>query len=441
MKHVPTVVLVGRMNVGKSTLFNRLSSSIKSMTLDYHGVTRDVIRDIVTWRDRSFELIDTGGLSCLTAHKTTDQLLHKVWEQVWNVVKSADVIVMVTDASIGLTPEDREIMRQLRRWSKEHIIIAANKSDNRESEEHIHEFKSLGGTAICSVSAEHSRGMNDLLDEIVTALPAGKAVAEKPRYRVVILGRPNVGKSSLMNHVVRQERSIVFDMPGTTREAVGQPIMFYKEHIMITDTPGLRRKSTIDETIEQNMAHSSLQALTDNDIVVLVVDGTEGALVDQDIKLGCYAFVERHKALIVVINKDDLVDEDTRKSLLTDLDKYRHFLKKVPVKTISCETGKNVGTILPLIQEVWERHSQTFSPATIFHLFMREMEQRPLIRNEQRLLVFHVEQVSTAPITFRLSVNEPSWFGASQLAFFENILRKNYDLIGVPVRFFVRKNK
>jgi GTP-binding protein len=208
---------------------------------------------------------------------------------------------------------------------------------------------------------------------------------------------------------------------------------------MITDTPGLRRKSAITAEIEENMAHSSLEALSDADIVVLVVDGTEGSLVDQDIKLGFYAFTERHKALIIVINKDDITTDEMRQSLATDFDQYQHLIKKIPVRTISCITGKNVGTILPLIKEVWQRHSQTLSNSSVYHLFMRELEKRPLIRNEQRLIVFDVKQVASAPISFRLAVNEPAWFGPSQLTFFENLLRKQYDLVGVPIKFFVRK--
>jgi GTP-binding protein len=439
MSRFPSVVIVGRMNVGKSTLFNRLSSSVKSMTLNYHGVTRDLIRDTVNWQGRSFELIDTAGVMAGLRVKAPDELTMKIWEKAWSAVQASDLVMFMGDGTVGVTQEDREIIRQLHRLHKK-MIVVVNKSDVHGVEQQLFEFTHLGSEATILLSAEHGKGIDDLLDAILAALPEKKAYeAVESKYKVVILGRPNVGKSSLMNHLVRADRSIVCDMPGTTREAVSQSIVISQEHIMVTDTPGMRRKSTISEELEENMVYSSLQALTDADIVLLVIDGSEGTMVDQDLKLGFYAFTERYKSLIILINKADLIDEDREASLSERCEEYRYLLDKVPHKKISCVTGKNVGMVLPLVEEVWQRSQQKFDTALIYHLFAQELEKRPLMRNGQRLLVHDIRQVGKNSIIFRMTVNESAWFGASQLQFFENILRKKYDLRGVAVKFIVRK--
>lgn len=436
MKRMPIVALVGRMNVGKSTLFNRLSSDIKSITLDYAGVTRDVIRDTVTWADRSFELVDTGGLQF---KRLKDPLQQKVQEKALAAVAEADVIVFVVDGTVGVLAEDRDIMRELNALRKP-VIVAVNKSDVRGTEEAHFEFKSLGGVELITLSAEHGRGIGEFLEMVLKHLPErGSRDVKEARYRVMLLGRPNVGKSSLMNQLVHYERSITFDQPGTTREAISAPVIFNKEHIILTDTPGLRRKSSVSGELEGEMVHSALQALTETDIVLLVIDGSQGGLVDQELKLGFYAFTERYKALIIVVNKYDLMTEEHKLALEDSFSQYKHLIDKVPVLKTSCLTGWHVGKLLPIINEVWERHSMQLPQQELQHLFISELERKPLMRNEQRLTVHKVKQVATAPITIGLAVNEPVWFSTAQLGFFENLLRKKYRLIGAPVKFVVRK--
>lgn len=438
-KQLPTVVIVGRMNVGKSTLFNRLSQSIKSITLDYEGVTRDVISDEISWSGRSFRITDTGGVSL---RKTTDPILQEVRARALEMVDKAAVIMFVVDGKTGLLPEDREISKLLHKSGKP-VILAVNKVDSSASQEFIHEFERLGHTKTVYISAQHGKNIADLLQDLVAALPAQgpELDEEEPRYRVVLLGKPNVGKSSLMNLLLKQERSIVSDQAGTTREAISEKVTVHQEDILITDTPGVRRSKAIDEQLEELMVKSAFRAMDRANIVLLLVDSSEGRLSDQELKLAFYAFKQEHKALIIVYNKQDLVDERIKEDLEFRNSEYEFFLKKVAQISISCKDGKNVGKLFPLIQKVWERHSQQFSDQDLTILFKNALQQRPLFHKTIPLLVYSARQVATAPITIALTVNHPQWFEETQLGFFENLLRKEYQLQGVPVRFVMRKGK
>lgn len=436
MKNAPLVVMVGRMNVGKSTLFNRLSSTVKSLVFDHPGTTRDVVRDLVSWQNHNFELVDTGGLSL--QHKKVSPLQKKVHEKAYEAVEKSDLVLLVVDGAIGLVPEDRAIVNRIHELDKT-MIVVINKSDILDSQNHTHEFQACGSQATVSVSAEHGKGIGDLLDTIVNFLPSrGSKESKEAAYRVMFLGKPNVGKSSLMNALVKQERSIVFDEPGTTREAISETITFSKEHLLLVDTPGLRRKSAIGEELEKSMVHTALQALDETDLVLLVIDGSEGALVDQELKLAFYAFAERYKALIIIVNKSDIMTAEHRKALDEMFARYNHLMRKVPLIYVSCISGNNVGKILPLVKKVGDRHRQQLPMAEIYQLFSQALIRKPLMRNEQKLLVYEARQLATAPITLGIASNEPAWFGQSQLSFFENMLRKQYDLFGVPVKFIVR---
>jgi GTPase len=438
MSKVGTVVIVGRMNVGKSTLFNRLSVNVKSITLDYEGVTRDFIKDRVQWQGSTFDLIDSGGI---TLRKIQDPLLEQVRQKVLGLIETADVIIFVVDATVGLLPEDREISKYLHKLGKP-VLLVVNKVDSKRAQETIYEFERLGHTIMILVSAQHGTGIHDLLEQTIAHLPK-KAVAKeetKPTYKVILLGKPNVGKSSLMNMLVKEERSLVSDIPGTTREALSEQITFYKEPLMLTDTPGVRRKRAVSEELETLMVKSSFAALKDSDIVVLLIDGSSHTLVDQELKLAFYAFTDHYKALILLINKQDLMTEVSKKDLEYSFEYYRHLIDKIPVLSISCKTGKNVGRVLPLIHKVWERHSRRIEDAELNRLFISALQKKPLFHKTKRLQVHEVKQIGIAPITIHMKVNEPDWFGPSQLAFFENIMRSEYDMIGVPVKFVIRKS-
>lgn len=428
---VPLVAIVGRMNVGKSTLFNRLSDRVKSITYDYAGVTRDILKEQIIWNHRTFEIVDTGGI---VVTKTDDKILEQVRTKALDSIDKADVVLLVVDGSVGVMAEDREISNLIRARNKKTILVI-NKWDKKSAEENQYDFYELYHDAVVGLSAEHGINILDLLEKLLEYLPVkGTIEQEEPACKVVFLGRPNVGKSSLMNTLLNEERSLVSDVAGTTREALSEHITFYQEHIQVTDTPGIRRKSNVEEDIEQLMVKSSFNALKDADVVVLLLDGSQAGIVDQELKLAFYAFQEQHKALIIVINKSDLMDEAAERAFEESFDKYQHLISKVPVLRISCKTGKNVGKLLPLIKEVWDRSSQTFSDAALQHLFIDALTKTPLVRNKQNLIVHKVRQVNKAPLTLLLRVNNPDWFESSQMNFFENLMRKEYDLVGAPIK-------
>lgn len=432
-----SVVIVGRMNVGKSTLFNRISKNVKSITLDYEGVTRDYIKEEVSWKGKHFELIDSGGIHL---RKSRDALFEQVRIKVLDLVNKADVIVFMVDGTVGLLPEDREIGTYLHKLKKT-VILVINKMDSKTAQMQHFEFERLGFPLMLGISAEHARGIEDLLDIIVEYLPAhGSSVVEtKPQCKVMLLGKPNVGKSSLMNALLKEERALVSEVPGTTREALSEQIMFYKEAIQLTDTPGIRRKRSVSGELEPLMVKSSFQALKKSDIVIMLIDGASHTLVDQELKLAFYAFNEHYKALILLINKQDLMTDQSKRDLEHSFEYYDFFIKKIPVMNISCKTGKNVGRVLPLIQEVWQRYSTQFDNESLTKLFIGELIKKPLYHKTKLLRLYKVKQIKEGPPVLELVVNEPDWFGSSQLTFFENLLRSEYDMKGVPVKFITKK--
>lgn len=432
---LPSVVLVGRTNVGKSTLFNRLSDNVKAIALDVEGVTRDFLSDTISWQGRSFDLVDTGGISL---RKTMDPILSQARAVALSMIDEADIVIFVVDGKTGLVTEDREVAQLLYKHKKR-IILAINKVDARQAEENMYDFDSLGFEDKHFISAAHGKNIADLLENIVRHLPAPKMVeVTEPAYKVMLLGKPNVGKSSLMNLLLQKERSIVSAQPGTTREALAERVTFYQEDIQLADTPGVRRMRSVTEQLETMMVQSTMHTLKDADIVLLLIDGSEENLADQELKLAFYAFKEQYKALMVLYNKADLVEEAQKARLDHSIEEYEFFLDKLVCLSISCKTGKNIGKVLPVVKELWERHSQQFDQNTLTQLFKEASIQRPLYHNKKLLVFYSAHQLSTAPITILMKVNEPLWFGQSQLAYFEKVLRKKFDLRGVPIKFIVR---
>ncbi len=433
---LPRVVIVGRMNVGKSTLFNRLSVNAKSMTFDYEGVTRDVIKDTVTWRDYTFELVDTGGISL---RKSTDEINERVRQLALKMVEQADVILLVCDGIVGVTVEDREVAKACRKLNKK-IILVVNKADNKATEEHRYEFEGLGIKPIVFISALHGSSSSNLLDEVCAALPAPQPITQEQEVgcKMVILGKPNVGKSSLMNLLLQEERAIVSPIAGTTREAVKEKITFYQQDLLLTDTPGIRRKRKIDETLETMMVKSAFRAVDEADVVLLLIDSSEHAIADQELKLAFYVF-EHYKSLIILFNKDDISTPEIKKDMDFSLDVYKYFLKKVPQMHISCKSGKNIGKVLPLVKQVYERANQQFNDDDLTMLFKEALRHRPLYHNQMVLGFKRIKQIATNPITIVIITETPEWYGSTQLGFFDNVMRAEYDLLGAPIKFLTRK--
>jgi GTP-binding protein len=436
MSKLPRVILIGRTNVGKSTLFNRVSDNVKSIALDQTGVTRDFLQDTVCWNSACFEFIDTGGVQI---KKTRDEIHKRVSAGVFSLLETAEIILFMVDGSVGVTPEELEIAKLLHKLDKK-VVLVVNKGDRPHVRDSVYLFDRLGFKMNIVVSAAHGHDVAELLDLIVEMLPHKIPMAEtNEALKVVIIGKPNAGKSSLLNALVDEERAIVSDIPGTTREPITEKVTFYKEDMAITDTPGVRRKRGVTEQLEKIMVKRAFAELKDADIVLLVVDSSQGKLSDQELKLAFYAF-EHHKALIILFNKYDLVDEHTQRELDFNLAPYDYFLKKIKNIRISCKSGKNIGKVLSIIKGVADRYKQQFSNDELSMLFKDALHRRQLFHQGNKLIVYKAKQIKTGPITIVLFVNDPTWFGPSQLGYFDNVMRKEYDLEGVPIKFIPRAN-
>ena len=433
---IPSVMLVGRTNVGKSTLFNRLAPNIKTITYDAPGVTRDIVHDTIMYNDFSFELIDSGGISLLPTKDLIDESVEK---QVKKELEKAAVLLFVVDGTAGIMPNDERIASFLRKSGK-NVILVINKADVKKTQENITDFYKLGFDKIIEVSAEHGTGATELLDEIIALLPAKVEFQNDYNYSVVLLGKPNVGKSSLMNALLNDERSIVNAKAGTTRDPVIENIRFYSEAIQLVDTAGIRRKRAVTEDLEGLMVKSSFQAVRTANIVLLLLDGSAGAISDQELKLAFYIFQEG-KALIILNNKQDIVDDEKKIELETSLEPYNFLLNKIEMLNISCKTGKNIGKIMPLVNKIWEHYNFKINDHELYQLFYNNLTSKPLYHKTVMLKLYGAKQSGTAPMHIVLYGNVTEWFGPSQLSFFENLLRKNYDLKGAPVTFSVKKGR
>ena len=435
-----SVVIVGRTNVGKSTLFNRLVSGARNLVFDAEGITRYPLKEVVEWCGIHFQLIDTGGIG---TDKGVDELYREVHAQAYAMAQKASLILFICDGTVGILPEDREIARQLHRLGVK-VLLYVNKCDSFASLEHQHDFLRLGFGDPVHISSAHGTGISELLDGVVTFLKDKPQAVESfsessVMCSVVLIGKPNVGKSSLMNCLLGQQRSIVSDIPGTTREAVADHVRFHTEEIKVVDTAGIRRKRGVDEPLEQCMVKSSLRAIDNADIVVLLVDASAGCLSDQELKLAFYAFEERHKGLIILFNKSDLIDDTVRAAIEDQLDQYNHLSKKVAHLYMSCKTEKNLSRILPLVKQIQERRRTAFNDTELTTLFVDALHKRPLYKNGQMLKLYKVRQVSFDPTSIIFDINMPTtWFGQTQQGFFDNLFRRTFNMVGAPVKFIPR---
>jgi GTPase len=434
----PKVLIIGRTNVGKSTLFNRLAEEKRSMVFDREGVTRDYIEETISWQGKPFTLIDTGGMSF---DKHTDPITKRVREKVLDQLAKASILLFVVDGKNGLTEEDVKIAHVVRKTGKP-VFLLINKADNHNAlEENMPEFYSLGLDSIILVSGIHGMGIATLLNSVADAIPEPVILEDvKPTCKVAIIGRPNVGKSSLMNLLLHHERSIVSDVAGTTREPISENVYYLNDLIQLTDTAGVRRSRKIDDDLEQMMVYSSLQAVKDADLVIIMIDASEGKIADQELKLLFYAY-EQRKMMLAVFNKSDLLTEYTRATLEQSIAEYEFILKKIPQIFTSCMTHKNVFKIFNEVQNIWARCTQKFNPQEVDELIKTELTRKYLYRSEQELKVHRVNTLPLRVPTFILDVNHPDWFGSAELNCIENILRQNYDLLGCPVRLSAREDR
>lgn len=432
----PLVALVGRANVGKSTFFNKITGKRIAIVDDMPGVTRDRIYGDANWLSYSFSLIDTGGIEPLN----NDIINIQMRRQAEIAIETADVIVFIVDGREGMTAADEEVADLLRR-SKKPIVLAVNKVDHPKFEDSVYDFYSLGLGHPISVSAEQGLGLGDLLDEVVRHFEPQGEEEEEDITRIAIVGKPNVGKSSLLNALLGQERTIVSDVPGTTRDAIDTPFEHEGQKYVLVDTAGIRRKRSIeDESVERYGVIRSLGAIRRADIVLITVDAMAG-LSEQDVRIAGYVH-EEGKASILIINKWDLIEKDThtmnafKKKLIVDL----AFMDYMPMLFISAKTGQRVNKILELTKEAYAQNCTRIATGMLNDVIAEAVTiTEPPSDKGRRLKIYYATQVSVKPPSFVLFVNDSELMHFSYKRYLENYLRKSFLLNKTPIRLMVRQ--
>ncbi|MEA4815774.1 MAG: ribosome biogenesis GTPase Der [Lachnospiraceae bacterium] len=433
----PIVAVVGRPNVGKSTLFNRIAGERISIVQDTPGVTRDRIYADAEWLNHKFTLIDTGGMEI----GAEDTILRQILQQAEIAIETADVIIFVCDIKQGVTDEDMQIANVLRR-TKKPVVLAVNKADSITQDSiNVYEFYSLAIGDPIPVSAGQALSLGDLLDEVVKHFDK----TENENYdddaiKVAIIGKPNVGKSSLINKIIGENRLIVSDIPGTTRDAVDTPIKIGDDNYVFIDTAGIRRKSKIKEEIERFSIIRAVSAVERADVAVLVIDANEG-VTDQDTKIAGIAH-ERGKAAIIAINKWDSIEKNdkTMNKYLKDISNELAYMPYAPKVFISAETGQRVNRLIEMIKIVSENHALRISTGVLNDVLIEAMAmQQPPADKGRQLKLFYVTQVSVKPPTFVIFVNDRELFHFSYRRYIENQFREAFGFEGTPIRFVVRE--
>ncbi len=431
----PLIALVGRPNVGKSTFFNKVAGRKISITEDRPGVTRDRLYADATWRDKHFTMVDTGGLEL----KSEDIMWKEIAKQADVAIETADVILFFTDGRDGLHPSDYDVADILRR-SKKPVILVVNKIDDY-SPEKVYEFYSLGLGEPFAVSAEHSQGIGDVLDEALTYFPDTTEEAV-PSLKIAVVGKPNAGKSSLVNKLIGSERSIVTPIAGTTRDAIDT--LFYRgeKAYTIIDTAGIRKKKKVEDDVEYYSNMRAFDAVRRCDVCLLVVDSEEG-LTEQDVKIIGYVH-EQGKPSVIVMNKWDLVEKDTHTinrfeaQLKEDL-KFMDYYQSI---YISAKTGQRVEKILAAAEQSYAHASFRIPTGALNDLIGDAVRmQEPPSYLGRRMRVFFSSQVGVCPPTFALFVNDERLLHFSYERYLENVIRKAYDFSGTPIKIVVREKK
>ncbi|HBR01804.1 MAG TPA: ribosome biogenesis GTPase Der [Ruminiclostridium sp.] len=433
----PVVAIVGRPNVGKSTLFNYLAGRRISIIEDTPGVTRDRIYAETEWRGKTFTLIDTGGIEA----QSEDHIKQQMVRQAQIAIDTADVIVLMVDLKTGLTAADEDVAVMLRKAAKP-VVLAVNKADSVGSTPpEAYEFYNLGIGEIFPVSSVNGLGIGDLLDEIYNNFPEESNDEQEEDYiKVAVIGKPNAGKSSIINKILGEERVIVSDIPGTTRDAIDT---FYEKdgkHYMFIDTAGIRRKSRIDEEIEKYSIIRSWSAVDRADVCVVMVDAVDG-ITEQDTKIAGYAH-EQGKASIIVINKWDLVSketgtmEDYRKKVRKDLE----FMSYAPVVFISAKTGQRLGRLFELIDYVHDQASFRVSTGVLNDVLNDAIAMvQPPSDKGKRLKIYYMTQTGVKPPSFVLFVNNAELMHYSYERYLKNTLRSNFGFEGTPLLFTIKE--
>lgn len=429
----PLVAIVGRPNVGKSTFFNRIVGQKISIVEDTPGVTRDRLYADAEWCGHSFTLIDTGGLEI----KSEDVMWSHIRAQAQIAVETADVIVFMLDGKTGLTHEDYEVAAYLRK-SRKPILLVVNKLDNNE-QHLLYDFYELGLGEPIGISAGQAKGLGDVLDEIVKLTGKYETEEKEEALKIAVVGKPNAGKSSLVNKLLGYDRVIVSDIAGTTRDAIDTRIKIGDKEYILIDTAGIRRKRSVEEDLEQYSVMRSLGAVRRADVCLIVIDSSE-ELSEQDVKIAGYVH-EQGKPSVVVMNKWDVVEKDTY-----TIEKYNRKLKEelkfmdyfIPTY-VSAKTGKRVDNLIKLAERAYENASRRVSTGLLNDV-LREaiLTNEPPSKNGKRLKIYYVTEVSANPPTFVIFVNDDTLMHFSYRRYLENALRRSFDFEGTPIRLIIR---
>jgi GTP-binding protein len=447
------VALVGRPNVGKSTLFNRLAGEPLAIVDDTPGTTRDRLFATAEWSGVEFDIVDTGGIDPSAARAGREPLsigsaefIKEIRSQAELAIQDADAVLFLVDAISGLTPADREVAQILRRKQqivdgKPHppVFLVVNKADSANLRAVASEFYELGMGEPYPISALHGTGTGDLLDALIASLPKAEEEGEDDSVKIAIVGKPNAGKSSLLNRLVGEERAIVSPIPGTTRDALDTRIEYNGVPITLIDTAGIRRRGKIEPGVEKYSVLRSLRAIERCDVALLMIDATTG-ITAQDTHIAGF-ILEAWKSTVVLVNKWDAVEKDNRTmaEYTARLRQELNFMDYVPILFISAKTGQRVDQVLPMALRVQEERLARLNTGVINRLIQEAQERHsPVSRGGRSLHIYYGTQVRSDPPTFLLFCNDPKLAHFSYLRFLENVFRKEYPFTGTPIRFVLK---
>ncbi len=434
----PVVAIVGRPNVGKSTLFNMLAGERISIVKDTPGVTRDRIYADVSWLNYNFTIVDTGGIE----PDSSDKMLKHMRQQAEIAIELADIVIFITDVRQGLVDADFKVAQMLRKAKKE-VVLVVNKVDSFEKyQADVYEFYNLGIGDPMAISAANRLGVGDMLDEVIKHFPENAEDEEDERPRVAIIGKPNVGKSSIINKLLGEDRVIVSDIAGTTRDAVDTTVKRNGKEYVFIDTAGLRRKSKVSEEIERYSIIRTVSAVERCDVAVLVIDAVEG-VTEQDAKIAGIAH-DRGRGMIIVVNKWDAVEKDNN-SVKEYTEKIRRTLSFMPYAEIifvSALTGQRLNKLFEVIEVVIENHSLRISTGVLNDILTEAVAlQQPPTDKGRRLKIFYMTEIKVKPPTFVIFVNSKKLMHYSYTRYLENRLRDAFGFSGTPLKFIIRERK
>ncbi|MEN6622512.1 MAG: ribosome biogenesis GTPase Der [Smithella sp.] len=439
MQTKPVIAIVGRPNVGKSTLFNRIAGKQKAIVIDEPGATRDRNYMDCVWQDKAFTLIDTGGFE----PASEERILVQMREQSSLAIEEANVIIFLMDGKEGLTPSDMEIARLLRGKAK-NVFYVANKVDGERHTDLLNEFYRLGIDEFYPISAQHGLGIDELMAMVTKDFPEIQETEgdQDESIKIAIVGKPNVGKSSLINRILGKERSIANPTPGTTRDAIDQPVKVHGKNYLLIDTAGIRKKNKISLTLEKYSVVQALKTINRCDIALVLIDAEEG-ITEQDTKIAGLAY-ERGKACIIVVNKWDKIekDNDTVGKFVEDIKDELKFMDFSPIIFISAVTGQRAPKIFDLINKVYEQYTKRVGTAQLNSMLEKSLQRNPLARYQGREQhIYYATQISVKPPTFVFFVSNVKGIHFSYERYLINQIRENFGFDQVPLKIFFRKKR